>query len=66
MRRARRKHSAKFKAQVALEAIRGEKGQRRERTMCAPFEWHENPSECLGWAALLLMATVVVVVVVFN
>jgi transposase len=49
MRRPRRNHSAKFKAQVALEAIRGEK------TIAEIAAHHEvHPNQVTAWKAQLL------------
>ena len=49
MRRPRRNHSAKFKAQVALEAIRGEK------TIAQIAAHHEvHPNQVTAWKGELL------------
>ena len=49
MRRPRRNHSAKFKAQVALEAIRGEK------TIAEIAAHHEvHPSQVTAWKTQVL------------
>jgi transposase len=49
MRRPRRNHSAKFKAQVALEAIRGEK------TIAEIAAHHEvHPTQVTAWKAQVL------------
>jgi transposase len=49
MRRPRRNHSAKFKAQVALEAIRGEK------TIAEIAAHHEvHPNQVTAWKAQVL------------
>jgi transposase-like protein len=49
MRRPRRNHSAKFKAQVALEAIRGEK------TIAEIAAHHEvHPNQVTAWKSQLL------------
>ena len=49
MRRRRRNHSAKFKAQVALEAIRGEK------TIAQIAAHHEvHPNQVTAWRSELL------------
>ena len=49
MRRPRRNHSAKFKAQVALEAIRGEK------TIAQIATHHEvHPNQVTAWRSELL------------
>ena len=49
MRRPRRNHSAKFKAQVALEAIRGEK------TIAEIAAHHEvHPNQVTAWKTQVL------------
>ena len=49
MRRPRRNHSAKFKAQIALEAIRGEK------TIAQVASHHEvHPNQVTSWKSQVL------------